>query len=89
MIKAYSQGEIDVIDLSDPENVCEDLPIGPFDTILDPQSLHGTFVNGKLTVCGVNVDQGRTRDFKELKMFLINKSSYLCGDWDKKGDFFF
>ncbi len=70
-IRAYGRGEIDVFVLADPYNVCEDLPIVPFDTILDPQSLHGTFVNGKLTVCGVNVDQGRTkRNHKELKFFL-------------------
>ncbi len=51
-VKNQNVFEVSVIDLDDPTSSCASLDAGPLPDLDTPQSLHGTFVGGRLFVCG-------------------------------------
>ena len=52
VVQADEAKEMSVIDLSNPNNSCSPLPIGPIGRVYTPWTTHGTFFGGRLTVCG-------------------------------------
>ncbi len=61
-MKTYLQEEISLIDLSDEGRTCDNLNIGPLADIFNPQTTHGTFIGGRLLVCGDDFDSCYTYD---------------------------